>query len=475
MYIQGRNSDGSYTLKTGISVVTATGNVPPTVFPGNSSTIVSPASSVTIVGSASDADGTIASTVWTQVSGPSTATLSGATTTTLVASNLVVGTYVFRLTATDNLGATTSADVSVSVITVSVSAGTNQVVQLPTDSTTLTGNQVGLSQPTWSQVSGPNTATIVSPNTLTTKLKGLVVGTYTFRLTMYYSTTAYTSDVSVNVLSAPAPNIPPTANAGADQSITYPSQSSVTLAGSGTDVDGYVVAYQWSQVSGPNTATISPATLPTTTASGLIVGTYKFTLVVVDNQGAASAPDTIQVTVLNAPNIPPVVNAGPDQILNPPNNTSTTLTGSATDADGYIVSYLWSTVSGGSPTIGTPSSSVTTVSNLIPGTTYKFQLVATDNNGGVGRDTVQVISVNNPTTYYIKSVTTKWNTTVSPARKYVLITWTNNTTDRIELSPGGGYITSIKQAYAIVDGGRHLTVTIKFSDNTTQYFAKKIM
>lgn len=89
------------------------------VSPNQSPTVSIPApsptmnSSISLTATASDPDGTIASYSWTQVSGPNTASLSGQTTNTLTASSLVNGTYIFQCTVTDNLGATASANVSV--------------------------------------------------------------------------------------------------------------------------------------------------------------------------------------------------------------------------------------------------------------------------------------------------------------------------------------------------------------------------
>src|SRR6476661_8891420 len=51
-------------------------------------------------------------------------------------------------------------------------------------------------------------------------------------------------------------NQAPTVNAGADQTITLPTNS-VTVTGTATDADGSIASYQWSQVSGPSTATIA--------------------------------------------------------------------------------------------------------------------------------------------------------------------------------------------------------------------------
>ncbi len=90
-------------------------NVAPTANAGADKSVTLPTNSTVINGSASDTDGTISSYSWTQMSGPSTATLSGANTANLTASTLIQGTYVFRLTATDNGGLTGSDNVNVVV------------------------------------------------------------------------------------------------------------------------------------------------------------------------------------------------------------------------------------------------------------------------------------------------------------------------------------------------------------------------
>ena len=54
------------------------------------------------------------------------------------------------------------------------------------------------------------------------------------------------------------PNIPPTANAGTDQTITLPTNT-VSLSGSGTDPDGTISSYSWTKISGPASGTITNA------------------------------------------------------------------------------------------------------------------------------------------------------------------------------------------------------------------------
>ncbi|MBC6607573.1 PQQ-dependent sugar dehydrogenase [Hymenobacter sp. BT188] len=89
-------------------------NQPPTANAGDDKTITLPTNSVTLNGQGSDTDGTISSYSWTKTNGPS-ATLSGATTPNLAVSGMAAGSYTFRLTVTDNGGATAFDDVNVTV------------------------------------------------------------------------------------------------------------------------------------------------------------------------------------------------------------------------------------------------------------------------------------------------------------------------------------------------------------------------
>lgn len=85
----------------------------------------------------------------------------------------------------------------------------------------------------------------------------------------------------------------------------------------------------------------------------------------------------------------PVVDAGDPITLNLPKSFAS-LSASATDVDGEIVSYLWSKVSGpGAPVIANPGSSSTMVGPLEAGE-YVFQVMVTDDKGLTGVDTVSV-------------------------------------------------------------------------------------
>lgn len=94
-------------------------------------------------------------------------------------------------------------------------------------------------------------------------------------------------------------NVVPTAEAGSSKTVTLPANT-VTLTGTGADSDGSIVAYLWSQVSGPAATTIVNPGSPSTVINGLVQGSYIFQLMVTDDDGATGV-DTVGVTVIQAP------------------------------------------------------------------------------------------------------------------------------------------------------------------------------
>lgn len=93
----------------------------------------------------------------------------------------------------------------------------------------------------------------------------------------------------------PKKNVIPVANAGASSTITLPTDF-VTLTGTGTDADGSVVAYLWSQISGPSSTVITNPGSPSTLINGFKEGKYVFQLMVTDNEGATGV-DTASILV----------------------------------------------------------------------------------------------------------------------------------------------------------------------------------
>ena len=121
-----------------------------------------------------------------------------------------------------------------------------------TDSVSLTGTGTdtdGTVSYNWTKISGPS-GTITTASLAATSVTGLTEGIYQFELRVTDNKGATTAD-TVKVFVNAAANIAPTANAGADQTITLPT-STVSLTGTGTDTDG-TVSYNWTKISGPST------------------------------------------------------------------------------------------------------------------------------------------------------------------------------------------------------------------------------
>ncbi|MBL7872740.1 MAG: tandem-95 repeat protein [Cyclobacteriaceae bacterium] len=377
-----------------VTVTVATGNQPPVVVASNDETITLPTSSTNLIAVASDPDGSIASYLWTNPSGPAAPTMGGATTASLSVSGLVVGTYIFRITVTDNNGATAFDEVNITVqsaanISPIASAGADKSITLPTNSTNFTGSGSDadgtIASYAWTQVNG-TAVTLTNANTQTVSVTVVTNGSYTFRLTVTDNLGAKGFDDVVLLVNPAAANQPPVANAGPNRTITLPSNS-LNLAGSGSDADGSITAYQWTKVSGP-TATLTNATTPTLSLSNLVQGSYVFRLTVTDNGGLTNFAN-VNVSVLPASvNLQPAANAGSDMTLTLPIN-SATLFGNGSDPDGSIVSYSWSKVSGPAATLAGNSTQTLSLSGLVQGV-YVFRLMVTDNGGATASDDATV-------------------------------------------------------------------------------------
>lgn len=263
-------------------------NILPAVHAGADQTLTLPDNALYIEGTASDSDGFIVSYEWSQVSG-ATVTLDGIATPTLHATNLEAGIYGFRLLATDNAGGAQSDEVQVTVMSQLnqppvANAGPNQSFVLPRSSTELHGIATDtdgtIQSYLWTQYGGPP-AVIANATSANASVSGLVEGRYYFRLTVQDDDGATHYD---NMLVKVEMNFAPVANAGPNRFLIFP-ESSIELFGSGTDADGKVVEYVWTQYGGAP-AVITNANSPTATISGLTTGKYYFRLTVKDDDDA---------------------------------------------------------------------------------------------------------------------------------------------------------------------------------------------
>lgn len=198
-------------------------------------------------------------------------------------------------------------------------------------------------------------------------------------------------------------NLSPITDAGADQTV-YEGEEIFLRDNGSRDPDGNIDRYQWNHClfgfEAPcyapdnyfNTATTS-FTAPTVDADTV----HAFSLTTTDNGGAYTT-DSLNVTVRNITTTPPTVNAGPDMSVNA--SAVFKLTGSATDADGTIVKYLWEQYAPGVGVItgctGQTTATLTCTAPATPTDPLTFQLTVTDNGGAKASDRVLVTVITPP-------------------------------------------------------------------------------
>lgn len=268
-------------------------------------------SKVTLKGSATDADGVITSYRWTQLSGP-TVNLTNASiaTATFIAPTVLLKNsptvLQFRLTVTDDKGATATSDINIGVLGVNVmpvaNAGSNISVN---EQTAVTINGSGtdkdgnITSYQWRQISGPavtlnnsNKATTSFTSPVVTKVESLY-----FRLTVTDNESGTHSDdvlVTVNPV-----NTLPVAKIVSLSPVNE--NTSIFLNGSiSTDADGTISSYRWTQIGGPSvllknsTQAIANFSSPSVYQNTTLI----FRLYVLDNDGA-TASTTINVVVVS--------------------------------------------------------------------------------------------------------------------------------------------------------------------------------
>ncbi|MDQ4141511.1 MAG: T9SS type A sorting domain-containing protein [Bacteroidota bacterium] len=308
----------------------------PVASAGENSTVYLPTSSIVLNGSGSDTDGNVTGFLWTQISGPNSATFSSKTIAKPTVSNLMVGTYVFSLTVMDNDNAISTED-QVS-ITVSNEGNTNnqyvlsftllnadadtdlQIINngavlnldnLPTNRLNIRANTStntigvafalkGAETLNRSEATAPYIVFGASGNDYNAWLP--TAGSYTLEAIPYNKTSGIAQGapnvINFQIINESTGNQVPVASAGTNSTVYLPTNT-FTLNGSGSDADGSIAAYQWDQTSGPNTATFSSKTVAKPTVSNLIAGNYVFSLTVKDNDNATSNPAQVIITVSN--------------------------------------------------------------------------------------------------------------------------------------------------------------------------------
>ena len=284
-------------------------------------------------------------------------TNAGTSSATFTAPQLLATTALtFRLTVTDPGGKSGTDTVAVTINAVNdapvAEAGDPQTVSEGV-TVTLTGSGTDADGDvltySWTQVGVTLTVALANADTSMatfTAPDGLLTdAVLTFSLTVTAGGVSHTDDVIITITA----NQAPVAEAGDPQTVSE--GVTVTLTGSGTDADGDVLTYSWTQVGVTPTVALTNAdtSRATFTAPQLLATTaLTFRLTVTDPDGK-SGTDTVAITI-NAVNDAPTADAGADQSVE--EGELVTLDGSGTDA-GWRCSDLfvdadWRYADGGS-------------------------------------------------------------------------------------------------------------------------------
>lgn len=343
---------------------------------------------VDLTGTFSDPDGDTLTSSITQISGPATTFLAGATFAgsieQIVRQPSSAGRAVYELSVSDGRGGSDTSQVAVDWTVNTPPSVSGPVVIAPSapvlpganftlDAGTVTDVDGQDLDYTWTQTGGPNVS-LNDPNAANPSFPVPTTGgTFTFTVTISDGVNSITQTVTVTL----TVDQTPTADAGADQTLANVAPGTVvTLDGSASsDPEGAQLTYTWRQISGPavalqnaSSATPSfvypPSSDRTQSATGLgqpegaPADTLVFGLVVSDGN-LSSAEDEVSVTINT--NLAPTADAGADVTVNGYDNGDTvTLDGSASsDPDGDTLTYAWSVVSGSArindPTLAQPT------------------------------------------------------------------------------------------------------------------------
>ena len=295
------------------------------------------------------ATSSIGTGMWTKLSGPGTMTYDDVTSPTATVSGLQTGfCYEFEWAVSNGSTPCMSRDTVTICVLTAPNAGADQDVC--GTSATMTGNtpaNVGETG-TWTQITGPNTPTITTPNDPTTTITGMLTeSAYTFEWRIANMVCSLADTVQITTYEQPV------SNANSDQFLC-----GVTMATlGGTQNFGTGV---WTTTSG---ATIADLNNPNTTVTGLSAGnSYEF-VYSVTNGPCPVDRDTVEIFILTTPN------AGTDQ--NVCGNDATMSSNSPTNAG---ETGTWTQISGpGIPTITSPNSTTTTITGMTTESTYEFE------------------------------------------------------------------------------------------------------
>ncbi len=379
-------------------------NKPPIVSAG-SSQIVNFPGSVSLQGTAADdglPEGSVLAVNWSKLTGPGAVIFGTASANDTTAAFDAPGVYVLAFAANDSdLSSTGYVAITVNDAP-HVNAGADQITTLSNQLTlhgvvSDDGLPFGITNVSWSKVSGPGTVLFLSPTLAETAVRFGAVGEYVLRLSATDSNSISSDDVSISVRPDGA-NMPPLVSAGSSQVIALTNVAA--LQGSVTDDGlpyGTPLAITWSVVSGPGSVTFANSNAPATSAAFSVSGVYVLQLTANDSEFTRSAQVAISIYIQNQP---PAVSAGADQtVIRGP----VTLAGSASD-DGFPTNHSltvgWQKISGpGVASIEHTNSAVTAVTFSESGV-YVFRFTASDGELASSADVTITVTGNQPPIAY---------------------------------------------------------------------------
>src|SRR6185437_9258074 len=465
-------SDSVLTSSANVTITVNQQNLAPFISISVDSTVITqPANTVHVTGTVTDDGfpaGSTLTTQWTQVSGPSAATLSNPNSPNTSITFPTAGTYVLKLSASDSqLTSSVSVTITVNPLalnqapTVAITAS-QTLLTLPSNVVTLAGKisddglPLGAAIPTqWSQVSGPLPVTFSTPASSSTQVGFPAAGTYVLQLDASDSQLTGSATISITVNAAGTNQAPTVAIIADHTSVTLPTNT-VTLNGVIND-DGLpngTISTQWAQISGPAAVNIAQVTSTSVKVSFPAAGVYVIKLTA--NDGQLSSEATIAITVATSGgNQPPTVSAGPSQSVQLPQNTLT-LTGYAADdglPTGSTLVVQWSEISGpANVSFSNPGSVVTQASFPVAGV-YVLQLSANDSQlQTTAQVTVTVVNAPVP----------------PPTPPSVSFTGFTDGQEITKPTPIAGSVTtgSWKLEYSLLDGSGNPTIFTTFASGT---------
>ncbi len=276
--------------------------------------------------------------IWTLVSG--TGTIVSPSSPGSSVTGIGTGTSIFRWTITNGSCPPSIDDVMVTrdPLSTTANAGPDQTVCSTT--ATLAGNTPVNGIGTWTLISG--SGTITSPNSPTSTVTNLGVGSNIFR----WSISSGTCPPSNDQVTITRDSIPTVANAGPDQTICV---SNTSMAGNAPSIG----TGTWTLISG--TGTITAPSLPTTNIMNLGIGANIFRWTI---SNGTCPPSFDEVIITRDPD-PTTAAAGPDQTICA---SSATLAGNTP----AIGTGTWTLVSG-TGTVTSPNSPNSGVTGLSVG------------------------------------------------------------------------------------------------------------